>query len=268
MGSQGGDGCDDNEKHALHHPLVREKSMYSLTLNEVQNQLGDTGKPLRSMNLDELLKFVYTAEANQSTLMDTTHPTFSLTTSLRKKTVDEVWRDLQGSKDNNNKEKKCEEEEREPTLGEMTLENLLVKAGVVFEPCSSTTTTRVVVDPKVVTQQFPQHRPWMQYPQTQYQQGLMGIYMTGQNMAQTLHTRSSVSCNGHADGDVALSSYVRRGRKRGSSEEMVDKSYERKQKRMIKNRESAARSRARKQVGIILFLLMLCYSILVNFFLA
>lgn len=43
------------------------------------------------------------------------------------------------------------------------------------------------------------------------------------------------------------------GRKRGASEYMIEKTVERRQKRMIKNRESAARSRARKQVGFELF---------------
>ena len=41
--------------------------MYSLTLDEVQYQLGDLGKPLSSMNLDELFKNVWTTDqANQS----------------------------------------------------------------------------------------------------------------------------------------------------------------------------------------------------------
>lgn len=39
------------------------------------------------------------------------------------------------------------------------------------------------------------------------------------------------------------------GRKRIASEDIVEKTVERRQKRMIKNRESAARSRARKQVS-------------------
>ncbi|KAK7334536.1 hypothetical protein VNO80_26293 [Phaseolus coccineus] len=243
MGSQG--GGDNNEKHSLHHSLVRQNSLYGLTLNEVQNQLGDTGKSLSSMNIDELLKIVYTAEANQSTI----EASFSLTSSLSKKTVDEVWRDIQGSKDN--KEKKCQE--RQPTLGEMTLEDFLEKAGVVVEPSST-----AVVDPNVMTPQFPQHGPWMQCPQAQYQlsqQGLMGIYMTSQNITQSLHTQGNATSDGYADGEVALPSHVmgsltdtrRHGRKRGRSEDMVDKTFERRQKRMIKNRESAARSRARKQ---------------------
>lgn len=39
------------------------------------------------------------------------------------------------------------------------------------------------------------------------------------------------------------------GRKRGALGDVEDKFAERRQKRMIKNRESAARSRARKQAG-------------------
>ena len=76
--------------------------MYSLTLDEVQNQLGDLGKPLTSMNLDELLKNVWTAEASQTIGMDNEgtsqasqaalqhQASLSLTGALSKMTVDEV----------------------------------------------------------------------------------------------------------------------------------------------------------------------------------
>ncbi|BFG20708.1 hypothetical protein CerSpe_069820 [Prunus speciosa] len=139
MGSQG--GGDGNCKQSQFQPLARQNSIYSLTLDEVQNQLGDLGKPLSGMNLDELLKNVWSAEVNQTMGMDIEGTTLvnqatlqrqaslSLTSALSKKTVDEVWRDIQQSK--NNEEKKSQERQR--TLGEMTLEDFLVKAGVVAE---------------------------------------------------------------------------------------------------------------------------------------
>ncbi|KAL2641036.1 hypothetical protein AAZV13_06G268500 [Glycine max] len=273
MGSQC--GGDNSGKHSQLQPLVPQNSMYSLTLDEVQNHLGDLGKPLSSMNLDELLKNVWTVEANQSTGVDIEgtaltsqaalqrQASLSLTSALSGKTVDEVWRDIQQSKDN--KDKKSQE--RQSTLGEMTLEDFLVKAGIVAEASNRKNTGATVgVDSNVVAPQFPQHGPWIQYAQPQYQhpqQGLMGIYIPGQNKAQPLHMGAGVATDVlYADGQVALSSPVmgtlsdtrRPGRKRGTSEDMVEKTVERRQKRMIKNRESAARSRARKQVSVIFLL--------------
>ncbi|KAG5034810.1 hypothetical protein JHK87_009720 [Glycine soja] len=266
MGSQG--GGDNNGKHSQLQPLVRQNSMYSLTLDEVQNHLGDLGKPLSSMNLDELLKNVWTVEANQSTGVDIEgtaqtrqaalqrQASLSLTSALSGKTVDEVWRDIQQSKDN--KDKKSQE--RQSTLGEMTLEDFLVNAGVVAEASTRKNTGATIgVDSNVVAPQFPQHGPWIQYPQPQYQhpqQGLMGIYIAGQNIAQPLHMGAGAASDvPYADGQVALSSLVmgtlsdtrRPGRNGGTPEDMIEKTVERRQKRMIKNRESAARSRARKQ---------------------
>ena len=98
-------GGETSGKQSQFQPLVRQNSMYSLTLNEVQNQLGDLGKPFSSMNLDELLKNVWTAEANQSMCIDIEgtaqasqtalqrQASLSLTSALSKKTVDEVWRE-------------------------------------------------------------------------------------------------------------------------------------------------------------------------------
>ncbi|GJS53811.1 hypothetical protein Tco_0627173 [Tanacetum coccineum] len=44
--------------------IARQNSMYNLTLDEVKNQLGDLGKPLSNMNLDELLKSVWITEGD------------------------------------------------------------------------------------------------------------------------------------------------------------------------------------------------------------
>ncbi|KAK7405675.1 hypothetical protein VNO78_07272 [Psophocarpus tetragonolobus] len=268
MGSHSGGG-DSNGKRSQLQPLVQQNSMYSLTLDEVQNQLGDLGKPLSSMNLDELLKNVWTVEASQTISMDSEgtvqanqaalqhQASLSLTGALSKKTVDEVWRDIQQNKII--EEKKCRD--RQLTLGEMTLEDFLVKAGVVAEASSNrkNTGTMAGVDSNVAVAQFPSQGQWIQYPQAQYQhpqQSLMGIYMSGQGLAQPLHLGPGASMDvTFADTQVALASPMMGavsdtqtpGRKRSTPEDMMEKTVERRQKRMIKNRESAARSRARKQ---------------------
>lgn len=268
MGSQA--GGDPNGKQSQFQPLVRQNSLYSLTLDEVQNQLGDLGKPLISMNLDELLKNVWTAEANQTVGKDSEDNTvlanqtslqrqasLSLNGALSKKTVDEVWRDIQQSK--NSEEKKSRD--RQPTLGEMTLEDFLVKAGVVAETSSNKKSAGPIVEMDAnINSQFPQQGQWMQYPQAQYQPqqaAMMGVYMSGQPIPQPLHVGAGAVMDvPYVDNQLALpaplmgalSDTQTSGRKRGAPEDMIEKTVERRQKRMIKNRESAARSRARKQV--------------------
>ncbi|CAN1298407.1 ABSCISIC ACID-INSENSITIVE 5-like protein 2 [Linum perenne] len=219
MGSHG--DARSNGNQSLFQPLGRQNSLYNLTLDEVQNQLGDLGKPLISMNLDELLKNVLTAEPNQSVDAETEgtqlanqtslqrQASLSIAGALSKKTVDEVWRDIQQSKTNGEKKK-----DRQPTLGEMTLEDFLVKAGVVAEASMDSRDAGVAGIDANVTPQFPQQGQWLQYHQN------MGTLSDSQMPA----------------------------RKRGAPGEIVEKHVERRQKRMIKNRESAARSRARKQV--------------------
>ncbi|XP_039063292.1 ABSCISIC ACID-INSENSITIVE 5-like protein 2 isoform X2 [Hibiscus syriacus] len=267
MGSQGDGGS--NGKQLQCQQLTRQSSMYSLTLDEVQNQLADLGKPLNSMNLDEFLKSVWTLEGNQTFGTDTegtavTNQTslqrqasLSLSSALSKKTVDEVWKDIQQSKIDGEKKSR----ERQPTLGEMTLEDFLIEAGVVTEASTDENVGAPIaeVDPSVAPQ-FAQHSQWMQYPQPpQYhhpQQSIMGIYMPAQPMPQPLalvtpgvmdvpYPENQVSLPSPLMG--TLSDTQTSGRKRGSPEDIVEKTVERRQKRMIRNRESAARSRARKQ---------------------
>ncbi|WCJ19199.1 ABSCISIC ACID-INSENSITIVE 5-like protein 2 [Euphorbia peplus] len=265
MGSQG-DGSNNGKQAQF--MLARQNSIYSLTLDEVENQLGDLGKPLSSMNLDELLKNVWTAEANQSVglevegtqLADQTalqrQASLSLTGALSKKTVDEVWRDIQQSKSNGEKKSR----ERQPTLGEMTLEDFLVKAGVVAEASMEKKDggAIVAVDTNIGSQ-FPQQGQWMQYSHPQFQhpqQSMMGVYVPAQPMPQPLHMGAGpVMDVPYPENQVALPSPLMGAlsdvqtpaRKRGAPEDIIEKTVERRQKRMIKNRESAARSRARKQ---------------------
>nr|XP_043619231.1 ABSCISIC ACID-INSENSITIVE 5-like protein 7 [Erigeron canadensis]XP_043619232.1 ABSCISIC ACID-INSENSITIVE 5-like protein 7 [Erigeron canadensis] len=141
-------------------PLARQSSIYSLTFDELQNTLGGGGKDFGSMNMDELLKSIWSAEETQAMAstsnfgIDGNVPnngngntnsmqrqgSLTLPRTLSQKTVDEVWREL--FKTSSNGEVKdgdlmgqtnIQPQQREPTLGEITLEDFLLKAGVVTE---------------------------------------------------------------------------------------------------------------------------------------
>lgn len=130
--------------------LVRQPSIYSLTFDEFQNTWGGgLGKDLGSLNMDELLKNICTAEETQAMTNSVgvgegsvpggnlqRQGSLTLPRTLSQKTVDEVWRDLikessDGTKDGNNMESNLPQ--RQQTLGEMTLEEFLARAGVVRE---------------------------------------------------------------------------------------------------------------------------------------
>ncbi|KAF0907587.1 hypothetical protein E2562_018394 [Oryza meyeriana var. granulata] len=180
--------------------LSRQGSVYSLTLNEVESHLGE---PLRSMNLEDLLRTVIPAEPHAAA------------STAGKKTVDEVWRDIQSASSG-----------RQATaMGEMTLEDFLSRAGVA-------------VDGSVDAAGAHWLRGHYQPPPMQY---------VGRLAAGTGPVLDAVYRDGH--GVAGFLSQVA-GRKRGAAggaDGVVEKTVERRQKRMIKNRESAARSRARKQ---------------------
>ncbi|KAJ0100391.1 hypothetical protein Patl1_21013 [Pistacia atlantica] len=278
MGSEGGAA-----QEAKLQSLTRQGSLYSLTLDEIQTQLGDVGKPLGSMNLDELLKSVCTAEANlvTETTIDnicgaasgsSLHRQGSLTLSrdLSKKTVEEVWRDINQKKSDNNQERKAQE--RQATFGEMTLEDFLVKAGVATEstnPVEKNSNYVLEIDHIAANQQnIAQHAQWMQYqlpsvrpqPQPQPQQNLMAVLVPNHPMQQSLPVIANPNLDAaYPENQLTmspsslmgtLSDTQTPGRKRVASGDVAEKTVERRQKRMIKNRESAARSRARKQVEL------------------
>uniref|UniRef100_A0A453AMT3 Uncharacterized protein n=1 Tax=Aegilops tauschii subsp. strangulata TaxID=200361 RepID=A0A453AMT3_AEGTS len=95
LGSGGGGGGGGGA-------LARQGSLYGLTLNEVESHLGE---PLWSMNLEDPLRTVLPAAAADA------EPRGAGT---GKKTVDEVWRDIESAGRG-----------RQPTVGEMTLEDFL-----------------------------------------------------------------------------------------------------------------------------------------------
>ncbi|XP_024960144.1 ABSCISIC ACID-INSENSITIVE 5-like protein 3 [Cynara cardunculus var. scolymus] len=118
---------------AANSPLTQQSSIYALTLDELQTTLGGGGKDFGSMNMDELLKNIWTAEETQSLT--------SSSRTLSQKTVDEVWRELHKENGGHGgfgevgliKEADLQPQQKQPALGEMTLEEFLQKAGVVAE---------------------------------------------------------------------------------------------------------------------------------------
>jgi ABA responsive element binding factor len=239
------------------------------------------------MNLDELLKNVWTAEANQDVdyavapqqsqlaSVSSLHrqSSLSLSRDLSKKTVDEVWQDIQqGQQQSNRNILGRKAHDRQPTLGEMTLEDFLVKAGVVAEssPGKKNPGPPVLGDDTIAlpVQGIPQPAQWMHYQlpsqqqqqnqqQQQQQQNMLSVFMPGHPVQQALPiVANSIMDVAYPENQMnmspsalmgTLSDTQTPGRKRGAPGGVVEKTVERRQKRMIKNRESAARSRARKQ---------------------
>ncbi|XP_072972616.1 bZIP transcription factor 46-like [Typha angustifolia] len=299
----------------------RQGSIYSLTFDEFQSMLGGAGKDFGSMNMDEFLKNIWTAEETQamsSTLagvgagtgLQRQGSSLTLPRTISQKTVDEVWRNL--VTENGGQESAAGAPEfhhqRQPTLGEMTLEEFLARAGVVKEdlatsvlgsnsnnnsnnnnsnsrsdlfygnlPSSYDTNSGLALGFGQTGRNNgnevanPVTGPMAGFGQPQESKGggglgignpvinnglmsgMVGLVGAGVTVAATGGLPANhMSSNGFGkeNGDVSLSPvpYVfsggLRGRKCGGA---VEKVVERRQRRMIKNRESAARSRARKQ---------------------
>ncbi|KAI3830294.1 hypothetical protein L1987_04432 [Smallanthus sonchifolius] len=211
--------------HGKSDGLSKQGPLCNLTLDEVQHQLGDLGKPLTNMNLDELMKSVCESEATNQLASAS-----SMAADLSKKTVDE---DIQNNKDISGSDG---HKKSTPTLGEMTLEDFLAKARVVAKSSHDKKNS-----PLDIALPHPQPAQWMQYqiPPIQQQQQhhvLMPAHQQPINEVAYPETQITISSDTQAV-----------GRKRVASEDLMEKCVERRQKRMIKNRESAARSRARKQ---------------------
>ncbi|MED6194894.1 ARM REPEAT PROTEIN INTERACTING WITH abf2 [Stylosanthes scabra] len=313
--------------------LTRQPSVYNLTFDEFMNTMGGSGKDFGSMNMDELLKNIWTAEEVQTMASATgvggeqgsagfggagvnglqRQGSLTLPRTLSQKTVDEVWKDISkeygggstgagagaGAGGGTNLPQTTP---RQPTLKEITLEEFLVRAGVVREDAQLAAAGKandsVFVgggfqqlnnDPLVGLQAatnlpvnvngvrssnqqmqnsqsphqpqiFPKQAP-MSYAmpltsgivQGGGGMGMVGLSPTGAVHVGTGSPASQISNDkmGKSNGDTSSVSPVpyvfnggMRGRKSGGA---VEKVIERRQRRMIKNRESAARSRARKQ---------------------
>ncbi|PWZ58193.1 bZIP transcription factor TRAB1 [Zea mays] len=273
-------------------PLSRQGSIYSLTFDEFQNTLGGTGgglgKDFGSMNMDELLRSIWTAEESQAMASASASAagaagdggaalqrqgSLTLPRTLSVKTVDEVWRDFAREGTAGGPEP---QPNRQPTLGEMTLEDFLVRAGVVRDnPAAAAAVPAQPVATRPL--QAVNNGASIFFGNfggaNDAGAGAMGFAPVGigdqamgnglmpgvAGMAAGAVTVSPVDMSvaqldSMGKGNEDLSSPmapvpypfegVIRGRRSGAG---VEKVVERRQRRMIKNRESAARSRARKQ---------------------
>lgn len=266
-------------------PLARQGSVYSLTFDEFQSTLGGGSKDFGSMNMDELLKSIWNAEESHAIAVasatgsepSTTHHqqageiprqgSLTLPRTISEKTVDQVWRDIVefgGTNTGNAGQSSVgpsvaggmvtkEEfmQQREPTLGEMTLEEFLVKAGVVRDELGLQPTSFAPAVPTVCENNFGQFTGSQMPPRSfGFTNGLAtpGFGMMRPSPV-TIADGSPTDLNGNSSdlSPVPVPYMFKgglRGRKGGAT---VEKVAERRQRRMIKNRESAARSRARKQ---------------------
>ena len=372
---------NNNNKNNPLSSLGRQSSIYSLTLDEFQHTLCESGKNFGSMNMDEFLNSIWIAEENQVVVTTTSfannnnnnmssnaflslseahndqkgtiakQPSLSrqgsltLPAPLCRKTVDEVWSEIrnkgqEGQHQNSNSNisgnsndgdnvQYPESAPRQPTFSEMTLEDFLIKAGVVRESGTLPAIVQLQPQPQQQYGVYQNNNPTVGH--SFVNRPLLGLGGGGAGgsvvsggggggvgSSVSVSTYQAMSQGGGGGGGIGESSgYAGNGKRSGggggypppppltvcfggrvvnggggaygaapamgpvspvSSDGMctaqvdntsqfglvmggmrgrkriidgpVERVVERRQRRMIKNRESAARSRARKQVTI------------------
>lgn len=274
--------------------MGKQNSILSLTLDEFQSK---SGKSFGSMNMDEFLASIWTSSDNNNQINPplpahdievsqaqrknvATEPhitqkkgTFSVPPPICKKTVDEVWSEIhkcqqpqQNEANNNNLGSRNETLKNKQTLGEMTLEDFLVKAGVVQEsPLPIKSSTQPITS-------MPFHNQSGNAASSNSKPLINASYGLRPAMGMGFSTQgnigNNVSSNGLATCQILAQNNSLAAKDRATAEKtrslpessgcgsnrkrIIDGPpevvMERRQRRMLKNRESAARSRARRQV--------------------
>lgn len=281
--------------------LNKNNSILSLTLDEIQCK---SGKNFGGMSMDEFLANIWNAEEIQNQIHSQSnenepqnHPflppnntqqaSFSIPIPLCGKTVDEIWSEIHKDQQQQQQQQhshllKFINVQRNPwqsqqALGEMTLEDFLVKAGVVQESSSSSMKQQqqqlMHCSPKQSNSNdnsnsnsntiFGNNRSSMvdlgfgmgdklglslTYQQNAARNMSGNCFSTYQMLAQSIGEPSDHSSIQKCQ---SLTDWVEHS---SSKKRIIDGPPEvvvqRRQRRMIKNRESAARSRARKQVFV------------------
>ncbi|KAK8522293.1 hypothetical protein V6N13_115269 [Hibiscus sabdariffa] len=202
--------------------LPRQSSLcssLSTLLADLQNQPNQSQNGLGSMNMDDFLKNICSSPPPSN---PDENPQFaggdgfSLPKDAVNKSVDDVWKQIVVGGDDQR------QGDRPPER--MTLEDFLTKAGAVREEDVRGVVNQVGVG--------------------------AGVYAVDQGVIDGGGSQfSAFGNNGGVDHQrlVAVASGGTRGKRRAVEAPPLDKATQQKQRRMIKNRESAARSRERKQ---------------------
>ncbi|KAK9989175.1 hypothetical protein SO802_029414 [Lithocarpus litseifolius] len=219
--------------------LPRQSSICSLStmLADLQQQQQQN----QSMNMDDLLKNLYSTSSDQ--FAEGTTSAGGGGGGGGDKTVDEVWKEIVAgtagtttNADNHSKVEEISSSNGNNTAEEMTLEDFLTKAGAVREE-----DVRLGGGALVPVAGGYGVNGGGQFGM---EVGFDGRMVVGGGVsAVPVPVPVPVSVVGGGGGGGGGG----RGKRRAIEEPLLDKATQQKQRRMIKNRESAARSRERKQ---------------------
>ncbi|XP_054814184.1 ABSCISIC ACID-INSENSITIVE 5-like protein 1 [Prosopis cineraria] len=288
-----------SKETSIYSPTSHQNSIPSLTLDEIQSK---SVRMVGSMSMDEFLANIWNSDDNQ---IDSPPPppppptrdelpvqnknagaetetvisqqaSLSVPPPICKKTVDEVWSEIrkdhrsqQNAEATNDEISASKSLRRQQTLGEMTLEDFLIKAGIVQEsplpslplkfswPQQSSSSLPFQNQTGNITNNRPFDASYKMGPATRMgfsTQQNVGVCLSGDGAStyRVLSQSHSLAAKEPATSSAAEKCQTSGEPTRNSSKKRIidgppEVVVERRQRRMLKNRESAARSRARRQ---------------------